>query len=254
VLGTAFSPDGTRLAVVTSNALSMNRTATGPASVIWFLDPDSGQRLSDPIRLDASAGPIAFAPDNTTLAVAGNSGYLQLWDADTGESMGEPLTFNSDTGISGVAFSPDGKLLAAAGADSTVTLWDTETRELAGEPLNGHRGSVNDVAFSPDGRLIASSGVDNSVRLWDVASGQPFGEPLSGHTDGVNGLAFSPDGDLLASGDLDGHIRIWPAKADADDLCAKLSENMGRAQWTDWVSADIDYVKACPDLPIAEDR
>jgi len=28
---------------------------------------------------------------------------------------------------------------------------------------------------------------------------------------------------------------------------------MSHKQWWDWVSPDIDYVTACPDLPIAPD-
>ena len=33
----------------------------------------------------------------------------------------------------------------------------------------------------------------------------------------------------------------------------KLTANMSHRQWRDWVSPDIDYIKACPDLPIAPD-
>jgi hypothetical protein len=28
---------------------------------------------------------------------------------------------------------------------------------------------------------------------------------------------------------------------------------VGRQQWADWVSPDVDYVKVCPDLPVAPD-
>ena len=36
-------------------------------------------------------------------------------------------------------------------------------------------------------------------------------------------------------------------------MCAKLTTNMSHQQWHDWVSPDIDYIKGCPDLPIAPD-
>ena len=29
--------------------------------------------------------------------------------------------------------------------------------------------------------------------------------------------------------------------------------NMSLQQWRDWVSPDIDYIKVCPDLPVAPD-
>ena len=41
---------------------------------------------------------------------------------------------------------------------------------------------------------------------------------------------------------------LWPAL-----LCDKLTTNMSHKQWRDWVSPDIDYIKGCPDLPIAPD-
>jgi len=36
-------------------------------------------------------------------------------------------------------------------------------------------------------------------------------------------------------------------------MCAKLATNMSQKQWNEWVSPDIDYVKACPNLAIAPD-
>jgi hypothetical protein len=41
--------------------------------------------------------------------------------------------------------------------------------------------------------------------------------------------------------------------ASPDMLCAKLTTNMSRKQWREWVSPDIDYIKTCPDLPVAPD-
>jgi hypothetical protein len=31
-------------------------------------------------------------------------------------------------------------------------------------------------------------------------------------------------------------------------LCAKLTANMSHQQWRDWVSPDIEYQQACPNL------
>jgi hypothetical protein len=36
-------------------------------------------------------------------------------------------------------------------------------------------------------------------------------------------------------------------------MCAKLRTDMSRQQWRDWVSPDIDYIEACPGLPIPPD-
>ena len=34
-------------------------------------------------------------------------------------------------------------------------------------------------------------------------------------------------------------------------MCAKLNQNMSHKEWREWVSPDIDYMKVCPDLPVA---
>jgi hypothetical protein len=45
---------------------------------------------------------------------------------------------------------------------------------------------------------------------------------------------------------------VRPVYPDAiSAMCAKLATNMSQKQWNEWVSPDIHYVKACPNLPIA---
>jgi len=68
---------------------------------------------------------VAFSPDGTLLATAGDDGTLRLWNPVTGQAVGAPLPAGTGPGgsVSGVAFSPDGKLLASADADGTVRTW-----------------------------------------------------------------------------------------------------------------------------------
>ncbi len=133
-------------------------------------------------------------------------------------------------------------------------MWDAGTGQPIGDPLTGHTGAVTSIAFSPDGKHIVSGSTDKTLRIWDAATGQPIGDPLTGHTDTVGGVAFTPDGRRIISASGDKTLRLWPGPAAwRDELCAKLTTNMSHKQWREWVSPDIDYIEACPGLPIPPD-
>ncbi|KAJ7877408.1 WD40-repeat-containing domain protein, partial [Mycena olivaceomarginata] len=151
---------------------------------------------------------IVFSPDGTHIASGSHDSTVRVWDAATGQQVGEPLAGHTSS-VWSVAFSPDGTRIASGSGDSTVRVWDAAMGQQVGEPLAGHTGSVRSVAFSPDGTRIASGSDDSTVRVWDTATGQQVGEPLAGHTGLVWSVAFSPDGTRIASGSDDSTVRVW---------------------------------------------
>ena len=153
-----------------------------------------------------------------------------------------------------LAFSPDGGRLASGSEDGSLHLWDARSGALLGAPFEGHTGGVLGVAFSLDGTYLASARWDKTARLWDVTTGHPLGAPLAGREDGVTSVRFSPDGRQIVSAGTDGKLLHWPAPAGwRQALCAKLTRNMSRQAWADWVHRDIPYQTPCPDLPVAPD-
>ncbi|MHC9291254.1 TIR domain-containing protein [Mycobacterium sp. LTG2003] len=242
VLSVAFSPDGTRI------------VSGGADDTVRVWDADSGEPVGDPFagHTDDVEG-VAFSPDGTRIVSGSADQTLRVWDADSGEPVGDPFAGHTD-GVEGVAFSPDGTRIVSGSADQTLRVWDADSGEPASGPLTGHTGRVTSVAFSPDGTRIVSGSADQTVQVWDVNSGQPVGDPLTASTIEVKSVAFSPDGSRIASGNLDHTVRLWPGAATPADLCAKLTANISRKQWNDWVSPDIGYVQPCPDLPVPPDN
>jgi WD40 repeat protein len=203
----AFSPDSQTLA-----SGSADNTI-----ILW--DVSAHQTLSQTLTSHtANVRSVAFSPDGQTLASGScgqydtnrhecNQGEVRLWEASSGQPIGQVLTGHTNW-VRSVAFSPDSRMLASGSEDNTITLWDVVTGQPIGQPLNGHTNAVLSVAFSPDGRTLAS-GSYRTIILWDLTAHQPLGQPLTGYSDWVRSVAFSPDGQTLASGSADGAIILW---------------------------------------------
>ncbi|SON62239.1 Protein TolB [Mycobacterium simulans] len=237
VLSVVFSPDGRQLA------------SAGADQTVRLWDAASGKSIAALTGHTGKVDSVVFSPDGRRLASASDDGTVRLWDAGTGQSV---ATLTGHAGpVLGVAFSPDGRRLATAESEGTVRLWNAGTGQSVGDPLKGNGGAVNAVVFGPNGRRLAAAESEGTVRLWDATTGQPFGAFHEGHTGPVLSVVFSPDGQRLASAGADTTVRLWPADASPEMLCAKLTTNMSREQWRDWVSPDMAYVRLCPGLPIA---
>ena len=104
---------------------------------------------------------VAFSPDGTMIASAGDDGTVRLWECATN------LEVRSLQGHEGkvlaIAFGT-APLLASVGDDKTVRLWDWKSG-TALSSLTGPTKALECVAVSPDGSVVAAAGVEGIIFL-----------------------------------------------------------------------------------------
>lgn len=236
----AYSPDGSRLAVV-------GQIGDGPCMCVWH--PQHDRPL---VRTPINTGPgrcIAFAPEGEEIAVGNGRDRVFVCDARTGETL-HMLGGIYPTAVT-IAFSPNGEQLLVGGADrgamnphGSMTVYHRPNYEtgrlldLGGAyalayprdggffalatghgdidllfdpwPPANEQYRVNKLirhmAISPDGRYVAAA-VGHRVWLGDRETGQSRLHGKSSKP--MNGLAFSSDGRRLGVAGGDGVVRFW---------------------------------------------
>jgi serine/threonine protein kinase/WD40 repeat protein len=153
----AFSPDGSTVAIASSNA------ATFTVALHSALDgrPTGQGQIDTQSEMLTS---LALGANNVMATASGNS--IQLWDRGAGTIR---ASLTSTRGMPWLMrFNPQGTLLATAGGNH-VELWDTISHKILAvlPPSSGDR--VNDLSFTPDGRTLAIGKIMASTSVWRVA-------------------------------------------------------------------------------------
>lgn len=146
----AFSPDGKRLAVGSSD-----KTAQ-----IFDIFEDLRPLLDPPIRHELGICEVVFSPDGSALATASVDGVARIWDSRRGIPLISGLRHPGP--ISKLRFSPDGSKLVTCTKTGTAFLWGTDGRLLA-SPIE-HSDFIYSAAFRPDGRQLTTCSVDGTLQ------------------------------------------------------------------------------------------
>jgi WD40 repeat protein len=177
---------------------------------------------ADAINRTLPVRSIAFSPDGSTLAIAGDDPEIQLFDARATHPL-EALSGHAAP-VARIAFGK-GSTLISAGADKKLVAWETNPRwtflgrigpksdtplELSSSALVGR---VLCLAFSHDGKLLATGGGEPSrngeLKTWNIPALTLDREFKDAHSDTVLGVDFSRDGKYLASGAADKFVKVF---------------------------------------------
>ena len=208
--------------------------------------PDDVQIISFP-DIDGSKL-TAFA---RRAKVSGDAGSIWTFDLNEGTSRME-YDFDQEVAFAGKCRSESGGttwMIAETSGDVGFVKGDL-TQGLTW-PKARTQSDLNFgfIKLVDDCRIGASWGDfdGDSLQFWDVGTGTPLGNPILD----AAVLTFDDRGFMgVRTGGNLGSLRIMPVRPTAKDLCAKLTFNMSRKQWDEWISPDIEYQKACPELPI----
>jgi len=197
----------TRIVYTVSGSQRDNLFASGSDDKsirLWRRDNDGSARCIHSLQIRSCINSLAFSPDGKTLAAALDSGWIELFDMQTGKNCGA-LEGQTTSEVWTCSFSQDGQFLVSGALDRAVRVWDVNNREC-NFALRGHDEWVNGVAVSKDGSFIVSGSGDKTVRTWDTKQ-MAQAQVLRGHTDFVRSVCVTDNWVVSASDDCT--IRIW---------------------------------------------
>ena len=185
---------------------------------------------------------VAWSPDGTRLASAGQDGFVRVYETDgftqlhefKGTGWASRLAWCGDSSRLAAAIGrvvtlmdQDGMVIGAFGAaKSTVTdvVWTVDSRRVgvlsyggvewygSGTPKQTPdqtfrwKGSPLRAAMSPNGTFLVHGNQDNSIHVWRMSSGKDY--EMTGYPSKVEVLAWTTDSRYLASGTV-GCTTVW---------------------------------------------
>ncbi len=199
----AISPDGTRLATLSEDQLS-----------VWYIshdrkgNGDNAERIEVTLEKsfdghDGGSVAVAFRPDGQAVATTGLDGTVRVRELTT---AAESVVYRGHEGrVAPVAFHPDGRVLASGGMQpGDIKVWDTTRKPecVVAVSFGAERRDIAALGFTGDDSELLVVSVGGVLRRWRRSTGAITERELpSTNTFLVPATrsAFSDDGKLMAA-------------------------------------------------------
>lgn len=237
--GVAYSPDGQFIATATQTP--------SPNIHIWRLSDGALVRELEGHGANGSYS-VAFSPDSTILATAGNAPVVvtcgvspgtvltqndptvvKLWDVATGNLLREiPAACGSYADAA--QFSHDGTRLVTGGATGSIQVWNVADGTLLTTiPVTA---TFYNARFSPDDTRVIGAGMGTGG-VWSAATGALI-FPIAGLEDEMNDAAYSPDGSRIVTTGDQGNLQVFDANGVLlQSIPAQAQSYFSHAVWVD---------------------
>ena len=187
----AFSPDGSKLAVVSQDQ-SVYIIDTLKQEV-QLLRGHRDQVLS-----------VHFSPDGRLLATGDWTGRVHLWNRGTGRYR---LLKAHSKGINSVRFSPKGDLLVTSAMEKKICVWRVPSGKLV-KCFVAHNRAIRRLEFHPKRPFLISAGMDAKIHLWSIPDFRKL-KTLDVGTSRWTAIRFSRDGVWFAGAERKGVLWLW---------------------------------------------
>jgi WD40 repeat protein len=195
----AFSPDGTHLAVSTSDS-----------TWLWNLAEHRVVRIFQRPIPTGWAMPM-FVHDGRELAVCDSSGVLRVWTVSDGREIANIDLHATDGSLAHYAWS----CRLDRRGDRTYVAFDRTLRaydRFDASPvldISGHTRAISWFDTSPDGSELTTSSYDGTVKRWRTADGVLLDQWASPDRRTTAGVRYDSSGSRIAFVTDNGLVHVW---------------------------------------------
>ena len=192
-----FSPNGSRLVILTTNDIAEVRSASTGRLLLPLLSP----------RHDFQLSVASYSPNGQVILTGDDNGQVERWNAANGHQI-RPALGAPGPAITDVQYNRSGSEFVTASSAGVVTIWNAhDYRPLLAIDACP---TPNTASFSPKGSKVVVGCGNGSAPVFDARTGNQL-TVLPG-TGLVNSAAFSPDGKSIVitfGANGTGGLEIW---------------------------------------------